>query len=160
TVPIAKNRNGSAITGPVIERLINLPPNTNTVDLTTTQYVGLTYQRPVALDTSKASLTWRSSSTASPVRVPPQDWAFADCSSTPFPGVADPAKICAKNGFETASEYLLQYTSKDPLVLGIGYAATRDLNSFLRYAAQDETGTPNPVAKEIKWTMARGDSQS
>ena len=44
TVPIAKNRDGSAITGPVMERLIDLLPNTTTVDLRTTQYVGLTYQ--------------------------------------------------------------------------------------------------------------------
>jgi hypothetical protein len=160
TVPVAKNRDGSAITGPVIERLIDLPPHTNAVDLRTAQYVGLTYQTPAALDTTKATLTRRTSASANPVRVPAADWAFADCSSTPFPGTPDATKICAKDGFDTASEYLLQYTAKDPLVLGIGYAATRDLNSFLRYADRDDNGTPNPVAKSIKWTMSRGDSQS
>ena len=45
-------------------------------------------------------------------------------------------------------------------MLGIGYAATRDLNSFLRYADKDETGAPNPVAKQIKWAISRGSSQS
>jgi hypothetical protein len=160
TVPVAKNPDGSSITGPVIERLINLPPNTNTVDLRTTAYVGLTYQVPVTLDTAKASLTRRSSPTASPARVPSGDWAFADCSAKPFPGTPDPSKICTRNGFESSTEYLLQYTAKDPLVLGIGYAATRDLNSFLRYAENDETGAANPVARQIKWAMSRGDSQS
>lgn len=159
-VPIAKNRDGSPITGPVIERLINLAPNTNTVDLRTTAYVGLTYQQPVTLDTAKASLTRRSSPTSSATRIPAASWAFANCATTAFPGTPDPTMICMKNGFDPASEYLLQYTAKDPLVLGIGYAATRDLNSFLRYSEQDETGTPNPIAKSIKWTMSRGDSQS
>ena len=160
TVPVAKNPDGSPITGPVIERLINLPPNTNTVDLRTTAYVGLTYQLPVTLDTAKASLTRRSSPDAAPARVPAGDWAFADCTAKPFPGTPDPSKICTRNGFESSTEYLLQYTAKDPLVLGIGYAATRDLNSFLRYAEHDETGAANPVANQIKWAMSRGDSQS
>ena len=77
-----------------------------------------------------------------PASVPATDWAFADCSATPFPGKPDPAKICMKDGFDPASEYVLVYTAKDPLVLGIGYAATRDLNSFLRYASDDTTDNP------------------
>ena len=160
TVPVAKNRDGSSITGPVIERLIDLPPNTNTIDLRTTAYVGLTYQVPVTLDTSKASLARRTAGTANPVPVAPSDWAFADCGAKPFPGTPDPAKLCVRNGFEGSTEYLLQYMAKDPLVLGIGFAATRDLNSFLRYADRDDSGTANPVAGAIHWTMSRGDSQS
>ena len=160
SVPVATNTDGSSITGPVIERLINLPAGTNTVDLRTTAYVGLTYQHPLTLDTSKASLMRRISPTSNAARVPAAEWAFADCTATQFPGKPDPAQLCVKNGFDPESEYLLQYTAKDPLVLGIGYAATRDLNSFLRYGEQDETGTLNPVAKQIKWAMSRGDSQS
>jgi hypothetical protein len=45
-------------------------------------------------------------------------------------------------------------------VLGIGYAATRDLQSFLRYGERDEAGTPNPLAGQIRWIVSRGDSQS
>jgi hypothetical protein len=45
-------------------------------------------------------------------------------------------------------------------VLGIGYAATRDLNSFLRYADKDDVGTPNPLAKKIRWAISQGNSQS
>jgi len=160
TVPVARNPDGSSITGPVMERLIDLKPGTNTVDLRTTQYVGLTYQVPVTLDTAKATLTRRASANAAPTKVPASEWAFADCSAKLFPGTPDPAKICVKSGFDPASEYVVQYTARDPLVLGIGYAATRDLNSYLRYAAKDETGAPNPVAGQIKWAMSRGDSQS
>ena len=34
-------------------------------------------------------------------------------------------------------------------MLGIGLAATRDLNAFFRYEKQDAAGTPNPVAGKI-----------
>src|SRR5690348_11817991 len=52
-VPVAHKSDGSPLTGPVLERLIDIAPGTNTVDLRTTAYVGLAYQRPLTLDTSK-----------------------------------------------------------------------------------------------------------
>jgi hypothetical protein len=159
-VPVARKSDGSPLTGPVLERLIDIPTATTTVDLGVTPYVGLTYQRPLTLDTAKASLTRRSSEKGPAAAVPSSDWAFADCTTKPFPGTPDPSKLCVKGGFDSNSEYVLVFTAKDPLVLGIGFAATRDLNSFLRYAAQDVTGTPNPLARQVKWVISRGDSQS
>jgi hypothetical protein len=154
-VPVARKADGSPLTGPVLERFINIPPDSSTIDLATATYFGLTYQHPLTLDTTKATLTWRSSQNAAPVKIPSADWAFADCTAKPFPGNPDPSKVCLKGGFDPTSEYLLTYTAKDPLVLGIGFAATRDLNSFLRYARED-----NPLAGQIKWIVSRGDSQS
>ena len=40
----------------------------------------------------------------------------------------------------------MTYTAKDPLVLGVGMAATRDVISFFRAAAKDDAGTANPLA--------------
>ena len=160
TVPVATKPDGSPLTGPVIERLINTPANASTITLGTQAYVGLTYQKPLALDTSEASLMWRTSQDAAATAVPSADWAFADCTQTPFPGTPDPGRICMKGGFDAASEYVLTFTAKDPLVLGIGFAATRDLNSFLRYADKDDVGNPNPVAKRIRWAVSQGNSQS
>src|ERR1017187_1803509 len=77
-----------------------------------------------------------------------------------FPGTPDPSPICVNGGFDPAFEYELVFTAKDPLVLGIGFAATRDLNSFLRYADRDDTGVANPVAKPIRRALSRGSSQS
>lgn len=156
TVPVAKNADGSAITGPVIERFINMKPGTSTLAINTAAYVALNYQRPVTLDTSKASLTRRSSQTGPAIAIPAAEWAFADCTGTPFPGTPEPTKICLKDGFDPASAYELVFTAKDPLVLGIGFAATRDLNSFLRYSSSDT----NPVAGQVKWALSRGNSQS
>ncbi|HEY2016879.1 MAG TPA: alpha/beta hydrolase domain-containing protein [Bryobacteraceae bacterium] len=159
-VPVARKSDGSPLTGPVLERIINLPPNTTTFDLGATTYVGLTYQHPLTLDTSAATLTRRSSQNAAATAVPSSDWAFADCSSKPFPGTPDPGMLCVKGGFDPGSEYVLVYTAKDPLVMGIGFAATRDLNSFLRYDGKDDTGAVNPLAGQLKWVISRGDSQS
>ena len=61
--------------------------------------------------------------------------------------------------------YDFHYTARDPKVLGIGFAATRDLRSFLRYEATDRAGTPNPVTlgpdvTGIRATLALGISQA
>jgi Alpha/beta hydrolase domain len=56
----------------------------------------------------------------------------------------------------------LDYVATDPLVLGVGYAATRDVLSFFRYASADEQGTPNPVtvAAGVQHVLGFGSSQS
>jgi len=148
--PVAKNPDGSSITGPVIARLSNMPANAKTVALNT-----LTYQRPVSLDTTKAALTKRASEGSQVTPVPSSDWAFADCSKGRFLAPPIPRKF-ARGRFRFTNLYELTYTAKDPLVLGIGWAATRDLNSFLRYDEKDDTGTANPLAKKITWALGTG----
>ena len=161
-VPRAKNPDGTSITGPLVIRFVGQKGDTAALIIpraTPSPYP------PVTLDTTKASLVSAVSESAVGVKsgelkIASGDWAFADCSNVPFPGVADPAHICLKNGFNPALLYELQYTVKDPLVLGIGFAATRDLNSFLRYEKQDDAGTANPVAGSIRWAISEGSSQS
>ncbi len=158
-VPVAKNADGSPVTGPVLARFIDSPAGANTLSLTTA-VSGLIYQRPLTLDTTKATLRMRASEEAPNKVIAAGDWAFADCTKTAFPGTADPAKICAKAGFDSTALYELIFTAKDPLVMGIGFAATRDLNSFLRYSDKDNDGTANPVAKQIRHAVSEGVSQS
>ena len=88
------------------------------------------------------------------------DWAFADCTITAFPGKPDPDKICLKNGFDPTLLYQVVFTAKNPLVLGVGLAATRDIVSFFRHDVQDSVGTANPVANSIHFVIAQGTSQS
>jgi hypothetical protein len=90
------------------------------------------------------------------VEVPKSDWAFADCSNTPFPGKSDLTKLCVKGGFNPALAYTLGFTAKNPKVFGIGFAATRDLVAFLRY----DTSSANPLAGKMRWAIGRGVSQS
>jgi hypothetical protein len=165
-VPIAKNPDGSSITGPVLARFINMPPNTNTLAVTASlPMTALSYERPVSLDTTQATLTTHQSETLSGViggekTVPSSDWAWADCAKTPFPGTPDPGKICMKNGFDPTLLYQLVFTAKDPLVTGVGLAAMRDILSFFRHADKDEQGTANPVAAKISYVVAHGTSQT
>jgi hypothetical protein len=159
SVPVGKNTDGSPLTGPVLVRFADMPANTNTLPLRGRQPPA-PMAPPLTLDTSKATLTRRAAEGREVIPIRSTDWAFADCSAAPFPGKPDPDKICLKNGFDPAYLYELVYTAKDPLVLGIGFAATRDLTSFFRYGAKDDSGTANPIAGKVTHTLARGDSQS
>ena len=69
-------------------------------------------------------------------------------------------QICLKDGFDPNFIYELLYEAKDPLVLGLGLAATRDLVAFLRHADQDDHGNPNPVAGQTEAALIHGTSQS
>ncbi len=64
-----------------------------------------------------------------------------------------------RGGFKPDHAYTLVYQGRDPKVLGIGFAAVRDLNAFLRSARQDDGGTPNPVAGQVRWPIVTGTSQ-
>lgn len=56
-------------------------------------------------------------------------------------------QIARAPGFDSGAIYEFIYEARDPMVMGLAFAATRDVVSFLRYQTQDSTGTPNPLAK-------------
>jgi hypothetical protein len=167
TVPVAKNADGSSVTGPVLARFVNVPAGTNTQPIRLSSMgnnAGPVYP-PDGLAQANAVLTVAAAETVTGVKtgqvtVPRNAWAFADCRTSPFPGTPSATQICLKDGFDASKIYELTYRAKDPLVLGIGLAATRDIVAFFRHSAQDERGTPNPVAGAIRHTIALGDSQS
>ncbi len=161
-VPVAKNRDGSKITGPLIVRFTDVSgPD---APLTIPRDRPSPYP-PASLDTTKATLTSAAAETPTGVKsgvvtIPSSEWAFADCSAAPFPGTPNPSRICLKGGFDAARLYELRYTVADPLVLGIGLAATRDIGAFFKYEQRDSVGTPNPVAGRITAAISEGSSQS
>src|SRR5438093_901780 len=134
-LPIARNRDGSEITNRIrTEYILNGLPE-STQDLS----------RPPAYEsasTSNAGATLTRRVHQDDVREPisNSDWAFADCSATPFPGVPSTKKICLKGNFDANHIYELLYTAKNPMVLGLGFAATRDFISFLRNSNGAGTG--------------------
>ena len=69
-------------------------------------------------------------------------------------------KLCLKGGFDPLYAYTLSFTAQDPKVLAIGFAATRDLVTFLRYGVRDAGNNLNPVAGQIRKAIGRGVSQS
>jgi hypothetical protein len=162
-VPVAKNPDGSPLTGLVLGRIVNARGPDSRPMLVNANPVPY---KPVTLDTTKATLTTHASETIDGTIgetrvISSNDWAWARCSaSAPFPGTPDPAQICVRNGFDPALLYQVVFTAQDPYVLGIGYAAFRDVASFFRNATQDQEGTPNPLANQISWVISRGRSQS
>jgi len=98
--------------------------------------------------------------------IPNSDWKFCYGAGATFavPGspTALPVRVCLGNGraFDPARLYQLTYTVKDPYLLGAGTAAFRDVASFFRREAQDDFGTPNPLAGKINAAIIRGSSQS
>lgn len=153
TTQVARNADGSSITGPVMARVFDAPAGATTQPIIRGRVTGTA--TPASLDTTKATLTWRSSEEGSRTPIAATDWAFADCAGTPFPGRPDPEQLCLRRGFDPARLYELTYTAADPPVHGIGFAATRDLVALLRRG-----GAASPLGSTIQHTIAQGTSQS
>ena len=162
-VPVANNPDGSPVLGLVMGRIVNARGLDSQKMFVHTNPVPY---KPATLDTTKATLTTHASETLDGVigetkTIPSTDWAWAKCSAAnPFPGTPDPEQICLKNGFDPKLLYQVVFTGKDPYVLGIGFAAFRDLAAFFKNARQDDSGTVNPIAGNVSWVISRGVSQS
>ena len=163
-VPVAKNADGSPITGPVFARIINRSgPGAQPLIVQTNPVPYL----PATLDTSKATLVSRDHESMEGVvtgetQIAGGDWKFCGGGTfdAPVPLTSLPVQICLKGGFNPAKLYQVVYTAKDPYILGIGFAAWRDLAAFFKYAEKDDAGTANPLAGRMKWSITRGRSQS
>jgi hypothetical protein len=78
--------------------------------------------------------------------IAPDQWAFGTCPTGKNSLVPDPTQICLFAGFQADKLYMLIYPAKNPIVMGLGYAVTRDIGSFLRYETHDDVGNSNPLA--------------
>ncbi len=109
----------------------------------------------VSTDKSAARLTARARQSDDRELIPPDRWEFADARSI---------RLLPKGTkFTPTTIYELWYEATEAKVVGIGFAATRDLVSFLRHERADDKGTPNPLAGEgagIRHALAFGGSQS
>ncbi len=165
-VPIARNPGGSDITGRVrSEYILGAPSSTQNI-------TAPPVYEAVTTSNAGATLTRRVHQRDPRELIPNSQWAFADCRSTPFPGVPDPTRVCLQGGFDTNHIYELVYTAKNPTVAGLGFAATRDFISFLRNGgdAKDPNGhksgnllppSPmNPLGDAIQNALIYGSSQS
>jgi hypothetical protein len=167
-VPIAHKPDGGSLTGPILARFMNIAPGLNTLYLRSA--IGYATSgpapTPLNLDTSKARLTKIPFETGTGLTdgsqlIDPKDWAWGDCTSQPFPGKPASDKICLKGSFNPLLVYQLEYTGKDPLVLGIGLAAIRDVVTFFKSSQHDDSGWKNPLSGSGKVTaIGRGASQA
>lgn len=164
-VPYASEK-GSTIAG-ILRTEFQVNSETATLNLSSGFFTGLIHYsyETVSLDNTDLALTKRILESDTRDTVPQNEWAFSDCSKGRFPGIPSTTKISLRNGFQPNFIYELIYTAKDPLVLGLGFAAIRDVSSFLRHELKDESGFPNPLVSKgaslnpVKAAIMQGVSQ-
>jgi hypothetical protein len=122
SVPVAKNPDGSTITGPALEELV--------VDDDATNVFPLTYAAATS-GKDQASLTVRERYEDTPVPVPADNWEYTDDTLKTIHFVPDGTT------FQRGTLYEFAYTARDPLVAGLGFAGVRDLAAFVRHANMD-----------------------
>jgi hypothetical protein len=151
-LPVARNLNGSEITGRVRAEYI-VDGATSTVDVTTPPAYAA-----VSTSNAGATLTRRVHHDDAREPILNSDWAFADCSTTPFPGVPSTTKVCLKGDFDTNHIYELHYDARNPTVLGLGFAATRDFISYLRNSNGAGTGNCKKHVQQSQGKRSADDS--
>jgi hypothetical protein len=122
-------------------------------------FVRLNYPA-VSTDQRDALLTVRDHESGSRTEIPAGSWEFVDRQSIRL--------LPAGTHFAPYKIYDLWYQATGSSVLGTGFAATRDLVSFLRYEHNDRNGTPNPMIadasrqgpSEVEHALAFGVSQA
>ena len=167
TVPIAQNKDGSAITGIIRSELFSSTPTT-TLNLSSGWFTGLitaayptanTDNKAVFPDGFKASLTQRDRESGLRMEIPDHEWSFAACPNNTSPKPSE-THICYPSGFKSNRIYELIYKAKNPLVMGLGFAVARDLGTFLKHNPKDSVGQTNPAYLPHAKTIVMGSSQS
>jgi hypothetical protein len=133
TLPVATN-NGATITGPAYEYIV-----------TSGTSFALTYAA-ATLDKGAARLTHRVHLNDLPV--PTSAWAY-NATGTPGTSIHLVSSTGATVPFVANDIYEFSYTAKNPTVNGLGFAAVRDWNAWLRSETKDDLGTPNPLAGDV-----------
>jgi Alpha/beta hydrolase domain len=139
-LPIATNPDGSTLTGIALEEFVidkNATPATQP----------LTYAAATA-DKSQATLTVRENFGDAPTVIPASGWDFTDASLTAVKLTSGP--FGGPGSFGPTALYEFTYMARDPIVSGLGFAALRDLGTFLRNAQTDDVGTANPLAGDVQ----------
>lgn len=132
--PALKNPNGSDITGPSYEYIVN-----DNANPTARMSAALTYPAANAADKASATLTVKQHLTDAPSVIPASGWEYTSPAGTAI------RLLPAGTAFQQSAIYEFSYVAKDPVVLAIGFAATRDFVSFLKYADKDDFGNANPL---------------
>ena len=153
--PVAKNRDGSTITGPSYEYIVTggassglAYPAANAADMASPKLT-----RRVHLDDAPAAIPAWGSQACTPSPTVTVCWDYNVVTATAPAGTAIRLRNAATGAgvnFVNNDIYEFSYTAKDPTVNGLGFAAVRDWNAWLRYATQDDFGNPNPLAGDVQ----------
>jgi hypothetical protein len=145
--PEAIQRNGQRMTGP-LRSVLQVSAPTTLVGVAD-EPSGVEHVAHPAADVHDptAMLTARDYPLGSPRLVARRDWHF-----TP-----DRTHVRYESGFAPGAIYEITYTAEGAPVSGVGFAALRDVVSFLRFASRADG---NPCAGSIDYALAFGGSQT
>ena len=162
---VVHNADGSPVTGLVRSELLT-PAPARTIGLAQSGQVqafppdSYVNYPAASLDNAKATLTVRVNEHDRRVPIPNDRWSFGRCDGDGSHVEPDPNHLCMPSGFEPGHLYELIYQARDPAVLGLGFAATRDVGAFLRNAEKGDDGVANPVFRRDARAILEGTSQS
>ena len=151
TLPVATD-GAAPLTGLVRTEFIVAQEGQTTMPLS--GWVSTRSHPTVSRDPSNTRLTRRRYPDDERIEIAPEAWQFArvetgvglDFQGAEHAIVESDTHIYMPGGFEPGWIYELVYEGRDPLVLGLGHVAVRDLVSFLKYEEADSEGGANPVA--------------
>jgi Alpha/beta hydrolase domain len=159
--PVAREADGKAITQTItVDFVFTKPAYTVSVGYDG----GDTRPYPAVLErASEAQLYRRAGASAPRETISKSEWSFGKCADGKNTTASD-VDVCYPAGFTTNYLYDLVYVARDPVVMGIGFASTRDLMSFLRHERSEANpmmrgGTAN-VADPVRFAIGFGRSQS
>lgn len=165
-LPVARQADGSSIVALMRVEYSdrNLPQN-GAFTLTLEGTAAFLSYEAADTDPAHSTLTVRETVKGKRAAIAANRWAFGKCPTGQGSLVASATDICLFDGFKSEKLYELVYPAKDPIVMGLGHATTRDLASFLRHAVKDEAGNANPLASatgqpDIRHVYATGSSQT
>jgi hypothetical protein len=141
--PIAKNADGTSITGLVRSDFVVIQPATE-ASLADRGHQAYPVSNP---NDAATILTVRDAVEGARRTIPRSEWQFT----------ADGKSVRIEAGFEPKKIYEVVYRAQDPAVVGVGPAAVRDTISKIKYSGATELGLP---AGSIKRSIAFGISQS
>jgi len=107
------------------------------------------------LDQREATLTVRQREQDPRTPIAPDRWRYVSASRI---------EITRPAGFDAGAIYEFIYPVRDPIVMGLGFAAVRDFVAFMRHESTDASGIPNPLKHDsrpaVDYVLAYGASQS
>lgn len=121
------------------------------VDRGTGTFVGQLTYPAASLDKNQAKLTVREKERDTRHRI--DSWKYLNDRQIEITTPVAP--------YDGGAIYEFIYPAKDPIVAGIGLAATRDVNSFLRFELEDSVGHRNPfVGEDESFRESQGRARS
>ncbi|MBT2337199.1 hypothetical protein J7E49_25275 [Variovorax paradoxus] len=127
-LPVATAR-GQVLTGRSLEEFV--------FDNEASKNIGALTYAAHSLNPDDARLSVRARPGAPATTLPSTAWRFLDTQRV---------EIARAPGSDAGAIYEFEYTARDPKVMGLGFAAMRDVAAFLKSGRPDAAGQANPMA--------------